>query len=282
MEITILLAALLASAPAPADTPPVKTGSDAGHELNDSAAAPLADQWKVDAPSILGEVYHLGHECPPDPSLVQGLELGARNGHLDAQATLGLLLFECGNRVGSLHWLKLAADGGEPRALLQYGTALFNGEGVARNAPLAYATISRAAGQGYAPAEMLLAQMDQFVLLQQRKEGASILLAKTVKPLQIALAVPGKPKAQIARLGAAASAGRGRWRVQLGAFSNRGSAQILYKRLGSTRALAGRQAYFVPAGAMTRLQVGPFGSRAAAAAACALLDGQVCFPKAAK
>jgi cell division septation protein DedD len=48
--------------------------------------------------------------------------------------------------------------------------------------------------------------------------------------------------------------------------------------------LAGRQSYLIPVGAITRLQVGPFESRAAAAAACAALSrqGQPCFPVAAK
>ena len=49
-------------------------------------------------------------------------------------------------------------------------------------------------------------------------------------------------------------------------------------------ALAGRQAYYVPVGAMTRLQAGPFASRAEASAACARLAprGQACFPVAAR
>ncbi|MGH6783769.1 MAG: SPOR domain-containing protein [Sphingomicrobium sp.] len=38
----------------------------------------------------------------------------------------------------------------------------------------------------------------------------------------------------------------------------------------------------MPAGAVTRLQVGPFASRAEASAACARLKGQACFPVAAK
>jgi hypothetical protein len=76
----------------------------------------------------------------------------------------------------------------------------------------------------------------------------------------------------------------GGWRVQLGAFSKRSSAEALFKRVSAAGPLAGRQPYFIPAGAVTRLQVGPFPSRAAAAAACASLTakGQGCFPVAAK
>jgi cell division septation protein DedD len=72
--------------------------------------------------------------------------------------------------------------------------------------------------------------------------------------------------------------------VQLGAFSKRGSAEALFKRLSGSGALAGRQPFFIAAGAVTRLQAGPFESRAAAAAVCAALTakGQPCFPVAAK
>ena len=74
----------------------------------------------------------------------------------------------------------------------------------------------------------------------------------------------------------------GAWRVQLGAFSQRGSAEALFRKLSGNGALAGRQAFYVPAGAVTRLQVGPFESRASAQAACSALKGQACFPVAAK
>jgi len=73
----------------------------------------------------------------------------------------------------------------------------------------------------------------------------------------------------------------GNWRIQLGAFSQKGSAEALFKRIAGNGALAGRQPYYVAAGAVTRLQVGPFASRAAAQSACNALK-QACFPVAAK
>jgi cell division septation protein DedD len=66
------------------------------------------------------------------------------------------------------------------------------------------------------------------------------------------------------------------WRIQLGAFSQRGFAEALFKKLSAS--LAGHQPFFVQAGPVTRLQVGPYASRAAAAAACRGLRGQPCFP----
>jgi cell division septation protein DedD len=68
----------------------------------------------------------------------------------------------------------------------------------------------------------------------------------------------------------------GNWRIQLGAFSQRTSAEALFKKLSGQ--LAGRQPVYVSAGAVTRLQVGPYATRSAAAAACSQLHGQACFP----
>jgi cell division septation protein DedD len=89
-----------------------------------------------------------------------------------------------------------------------------------------------------------------------------------VKPAPAAKPVPA-PKPAVAASGA--------WRIQLGAFSKRASAEALFRKLSANGALAGRQAFYIPAGAVTRLQVGPFESRAAASAACNALKGQACF-----
>ena len=49
------------------------------------------------------------------------------------QTTLGLLLFQNGDQASGLKWLKQAADQGEPRAQLVYGTALYNGDSVTQD-----------------------------------------------------------------------------------------------------------------------------------------------------
>ena len=77
---------------------------------------------------------------------------------------------------------------------------------------------------------------------------------------------------------AAAAKASGPWRIQLGAFSQRSSAEALFRKLSASAAIAGRGAFYQPAGAVTRLQVGPFATRAAAQAACTALKGQPCFP----
>ena len=291
-----LAAALLATAvPAPAQS--VKAGIDAWQRADYAAAVgiwrPLAEADDADAAFNLGQAYRLGRGVPTNLAAAQTwLERAARKGHVDAQTTLGLLLFDTGNRVGGMRWLKSAAEQGEPRALLIYGTALFNGDGVVRDPVLAYAFVSRAAAQGLAPARETLAEMDQIIPLDQRQKGVALARSKAA-PAKVALAkpptktptkaMPNRPAATPAKA-PAATAATGAWRVQLGAFAKRASAEALFKTLSGSGALAGRQPFYVAAGAITRLQAGPFESRAAATAACVALSkqGQACFPVATK
>jgi TPR repeat protein len=220
-------------------------------------------------------------------------ERAARKDHVDAQTTLGLLLFQNGNRVAAMRWLNLAAEAGEPRALLMVGTALYNGDGVPEDHVKAYAYVSRAAAQGLAPAKATLADMDAVMPLDQRQKGVAMAqaMAASKKPTappapapKAAAAKPPAPKPPPAKPAPAAPtsparpvvAAKGGWRIQLGAFGQRKSAEALYGKLAGK--LAGRQAYYVPAGAVVRLQAGPYESRAAASAACARLAPQACFP----
>lgn len=230
---------------------------------------PLAEKGDADAAFNLGQAYRLGRGVKVDlADAHHWLESAAGAGHLDAQTTLGLLLFDSGDRSGAMRWLKAAAERGEARALLIYGTALFNGDGVPSDRVLAYAYVSRAAAQGLAPAKATLADLDKLIPLAERKKGVAIALARTGN------APAAKP----------ASGASGPWRIQLGAFSKAASAQALFARLSGSAPVAGRRAFMVPAGAVTRLQVGPFASRGQAASACAALSarGQACFPVAAK
>jgi cell division septation protein DedD len=129
--------------------------------------------------------------------------------------------------------------------------------------------------------------MDKMIPLAQRKKGVAIALAKA-KAKPAPKAEPAKPvPRRSAPVGAAANPATptsGGWRIQLGAFSQRSSAEALFRKLAGTGPLAGRHPFLIPVGAMTRLQAGPFESRAAAAAACATLSsrGQACFPVPAK
>ena len=111
----------------------------------------------ADAAFNIGQAYRLGRGVPTNLAIAQSwFERAARQNHVDAQTTLGLLLFQNGNQAEGLKWLKAAAERGEARALLVYGTALFNGDGVPQDPVLGYAFVSRAAAQGLAPAKETL------------------------------------------------------------------------------------------------------------------------------
>lgn len=77
----------------------------------------------------------------------------------------------------------------------------------------------------------------------------------------------------------ASAATTGPWRVQLGAFSVRGSAEALWTRLSRRAELAGHERLLVPAGGVTKLQAGGFTSQANAQAACRSLQaaGHACL-----
>ncbi|MES2904992.1 MAG: SPOR domain-containing protein [Pseudomonadota bacterium] len=267
---------------------------------------PLAENGDADAAFNLGQAYRLGRGVPADSSAARRwFERAAKAGHLDAQVSLGLLLFDVGDRSAALMWLGRAADRGDPRALLVTGTALFNGDGMKSDPVRGYAYVSRAAAQGLAPAKTTLADMDKVIPRAQRQQGVALAMklaggspaAKaagkastpkiaraTVPPKAPAAraATPPPPKIRVANAVTSAplsTGGSGGWRIQLGAFGSRGAAQALYARLGPR--LNGAQAYYIPVGAMTRLQVGPF-AKAEATATCVRLAPQPCFVVAAK
>src|SRR5215213_9208553 len=143
--VAAVMAAMMASA---LSAQSVKAGIDAWQRADYSAAVgiwrPLAQAGDADAQFNLGQAYRLGRGVPLDlPAAKLWFERAARSGHVDAQTTLGLLVFQNGDRPQGLKWLKQAADQGEPRALLVYGTALYNGDGVGQDRVLGYAYVSR-------------------------------------------------------------------------------------------------------------------------------------------
>jgi cell division septation protein DedD len=286
----------------------VKAGVDAWRAGNYGAAV---REWRAeaakgdaDAQFNLGQAYKLGRGVPADLGSAQSwYEKAAKQGHDQAQLNLGLILFQNGDRAKAMPLLRKAADMGDPRAQYYLGTALFNGDGVGKDWPRAYALMHLAAAQGLSPAAASLQQMDQHVSLGERQKGLAL-----AKQIQKAAAAPAKAPAaapspavtastamrppqlpsSVARTAlppskaaAPAPASAGRWRVQLGAFSSAANARKAWDGLRSRAgALGGLQPHFVPAGAVTRLQAGPFASRAAADKACgaAKAAGSACFP----
>lgn len=308
----LIASALLAFLAAPASGQSVKAGIDAWQRADYSGAVaiwrPLAEKGDADAEFNLGQAYRLGRGVATNLAAAKTwFERSASQGHIDAETTLGLLLFQNGDQVEGLNWLKKAAQQGEPRALLVYGTALVNGDGVTQDPVLGYAYVSRAAGEGLEPAKQTLAQLDQLLPIADRKRGLE-LASQLSKAAPAPASAPERPRHKIAQNGAPGTPGKlpararpkppsappstpkavasdagkeaapakGDWRIQLGAFSKRSNAEALYERLSGHDAVKGRKPFYVAAGAVTRLQIGPFESKSEAEAACRKI-GAACF-----
>jgi uncharacterized protein len=292
------LIALLVAAPATAG---VKEGVDAW-QAGDYAKA--IGEWRgpaaagdADAQFNLAQAYKLGRGVPADIKLAQSwYEKAANQGHEQAQANLGLILFQNGDRKGAMPWIQKAADRNEPRAQYVLGTALFNGDLVAKDWPKAYALMTRAAAAGLPQAATSLSQMDQYIPLVQRQQGIAIAksldvaaaappapAAKTpptpIKTVPVPASTPPKPavaaKPAPAKAAAPPAAASG-WRVQLGAFGSEAKARTVWAGVSGRPGLKGLQPSFVKAGTVTRLQAGPLASRAAADRACKA-SGVACF-----
>src|SRR4051812_15508149 len=168
----IALAAGMASAD-------VKTGVDAWQRGDFGAAVaewrPLADKGDSDAQYNLGQAYKMGRGVPADLRIAQTwYEKAAQQGHPQAAANLGLILFQNGEKQRAIPWLKMAAEADDPRAEYVLGTALFNGDVAGKDWPRAYALMSRAAAQGFPPAAANLQSMDQYIPEAQRRQGLAL------------------------------------------------------------------------------------------------------------
>jgi uncharacterized protein len=277
-------AALLA-APARAQDDPVKAGVEAWERGDYSAAVSrwrkAADEGSADAQFNLGQAYKTGRGVKTDMRQAEEwYRKAALQGHEQAEANYGLALFDNGKRGDAVQWLKRAVSRGDARAQYVYGIMLFNGDTVEKDWVQAYALMVRSSQSGLDVASKALAQMDQYVPLDQRQKGLA--LARQYEqdfnrgplplpPVQTAAAQPSRPRPAPAperpRPAPPAAAARdGAWRVQLGAFGDPNNARRLWSQVGGR--FPGRQAYYVKAGNLTKLLVGPFGSRGEAVGAC--------------
>jgi cell division septation protein DedD len=350
-----LLAAFLAATPALA-VPDVKAGVDAWAQGDYRKAV---EEWRgpavagdADAQFNLAQAYKLGRGVPLDPALAESwFRKAAVQGHVQAADNYGLALFQGGKKAEAAPWLEKSVAHGEPRAQLVLGTMLFNGDGVPRDYPRAYALMTLASQAGLQAASQTLAQMDQYITPPDRQHGvelaqqyrarlaalpapadsgpkrvtvgnepapakpaetpgrATVQTRPVVQPVPVTPSRPatsgygasypasGTPASRTTPVREEASdlidqrkaiasppaprparptparATSGPWRIQLGAFRDRGNADALWQRVRGR--LSGAQPYFVTAGGVTRLQAGGFANRAAAQAACSR-SGQSC------
>jgi TPR repeat protein len=239
---------------------------------------PLADRGDPDAQFNMAQAFRLGRGVKANAATARGLlEKAANQGHLESRTVLGLLLLQGGDQLPAMKWLKSAAEDGEPRAMLVYGTALVNGDGVTQDRLLGYAFVHRAVFKGLKSAQATLDSLDTLMTAEDRRKALAMFGDKGERKAAAKAAPKAKEKGVASVSKPMASAAPGSWRIQLGAFSRSGAAQELFAKLSPK--LAGRQATYIPAGKMTRLVVGPYDNKAAAVAACASLNsgGQPCL-----
>ncbi len=172
----VAMAAACAAVPAAAD---VKAGVDAWSRGDYRTAIdqwrPLAIAGDADAQFNLAQAYKLGRGVPLDPALAESwFRKAAAQGHVQAQDNYGLALFQAGKKSEALPWLEKSVARGEPRTQLVLGTMLFNGDGVPRDYPRAYALMTRASSAGLQSASQTLAQMDQYITAEDRQRGTAL------------------------------------------------------------------------------------------------------------
>ena len=172
-----LLAVSTLAVPARAD---VKTGVDAWQAGDYQTAVaewrPLAIAGDADAQFNLGQAYKLGRGVPAD--LVQAeawYRRAAKQGHLQAEDNLGLVLFTANRREDAMPFIFRSAARGEPRAQYVLGTAHFNGDLAERDWARAYALTKRASDAGLSIASARLAQLDNLIPLDQRQRGLAMI-----------------------------------------------------------------------------------------------------------
>jgi uncharacterized protein len=338
-----ILAALLMGMAAQPVFADVKAGVDAWTRGEyDKAVKEWRDpalKGDVDAQFNMGQAYKLGRGVKADLVVAADwYQKAAQKGHLQASDAYGHLMHYRGKVTEALPYLQSSADRGEPRSQYLLATELFNGNIAGKDWVRAYAYMTRASSAGLAPASRSLAQMDQYIPLEQRQQGVAFAgqleqregkarsaalggfdintkaPTKVARPVDVPPSVPmddaqgfpgdvpamdgeepverpvakpvarpaAKPVAKPAavRTAAAPAAASGNYRIQLGAFSNEGNAKSLWNSLErKVGDLAALTPYLKAAGSVTRLQAGPFSTRASAEAMCGKVKaaGQACL-----
>ncbi|MGH6786143.1 MAG: SPOR domain-containing protein [Novosphingobium sp.] len=134
-----------------------------------------AQKGDADAQFNLGNAYRTGMGVKQDRAMAEALfAKAAAQGHLQAADLYGLILFDKGERQRALPLVQAAAGRGEPRAQYLVGIAHFNGDLLPKDWPRAYALVSLAVQGDVAQARPALAQMDQYIPLEQRQQGVAL------------------------------------------------------------------------------------------------------------
>jgi hypothetical protein len=206
-----------AAAAIPAPPPPsVRNGVELWRNGDYAAAValwqPFAAAGDPDAMFNIGQAYKLGRALPKDEAQARDwFRRAAIKGHRPAQANLGILLFQAGDKAEAVRWLRAAADQNEMRAQYVLGVAYWNGDGAPRSLSLAFAYLTRAAVLGLPEATAALAALTTRASPTERADGgtvaASLAAGKGVPPAfdtrppitaPVALAVVDRPEVPVA------------------------------------------------------------------------------------
>jgi uncharacterized protein len=129
----------------------------------------------ADAQFNMGQAYKLGRGVKADLDVAADWYLrAARQNHVQAADSYGHLMHYRGKVTEALPYLQAASDRGEPRSQYLLATELFNGTNMTKDWVKAYAYMTRASSSGLAPASRSLAQMDQYIPLEQRQQGVAL------------------------------------------------------------------------------------------------------------
>jgi cell division septation protein DedD len=175
-RIALISTALTVSAPVFAD---VKAGVDAWGRGDYQTAL---QEWRgpaangdADAQFNLAQAYKLGRGVPTDLRQAESwYKKAADQGHLQANDNYGLILFQANRRDEALPYLQASANRGEPRAQYVLGTGHFNGDFVEKDWVKAYALMTRSSAQGLPQATSNMAQMDQFIPIEDRRRAIDL------------------------------------------------------------------------------------------------------------
>ena len=261
-----MLTAAMLGAPGSAAIAQTVPSSVEAWSRGDYAAA--VEQWRApalagdpDAQFNLGQAYKLGRGVPLDAAAAQDWFLkAARQGHPQAEDNYALALYTAGRKSDAVPWLEKSVARGEARSELVLGTMLFNGDGIPRDVPRAYALMTLASQKGLKSASETLAQMNRYVSAaptQPAPPATKVAAARPPvarAPAKVARAAP-KPTPQ------------GAWRIQLGAFHDRANAEGMWGRVRTK--LGSARPTYVKAGTVIRLQAAGYASKADAQRACA-------------
>jgi len=260
MRLLLALTLVLSCARATAAVPAADAAwAKADYRTAFAQAIEPAISGDAHAQYLIGEAYRLGRSVDPNFPLAETwYARAASRGHVGAAAELGLLLASQHLESIAMPWLTIAAQHDDARALFALAAIYFNGDAVPRDAPRAFALMSRAAATGSPEAQTALSTLRSVLPPEVQAEGAALTASVLPPPRsEDRPAVTTAPHIKPAGVPV---------RIQVGAYRSAVAAERAWALLaGQIDGLARIDHAVVPAaGAVYRLQARFADGRAAA------------------